>query len=147
MNVLVLIRVFEDGFANSCLWTSVEVNVGTVCACLPVLRPFIQNLFGGLLGFRRLSKEWLSRYGLGSSHESTSKDFKENASVRSTAPFRKLDEEVIALPPKAGAHATSIKGGSDADIHGMTGDHNESIPLNAIHVQRNVDLTSRPFSG
>ena len=145
--VIMLIRAIEDGFANSCLWTSVEVNVGTVCACLPVLRPFIQKVLGGLLGFSRFSKYQISKYGIQTSHKSTGRSSNEIKSGASTALFRKLNEDVITLPPKAGVHATSITGGIEADEYGTTGGHTKSIPLNAIYVQRNVDLTNRPLGG
>ena len=103
------------------------------------------------LAFRRcprFSKHQLSKYGIFSSHESTSKNFSVNASATRTAPFRKLDEEVITPLPIASAHATSIIESGEANESAAPGWWQpESIPINARYVQRNVDLSNRPLSG
>lgn len=95
----VLSNRISDAFADTLMWSSVDVNVGIICACLPVLQPVIQRLFGNLLSGSKFSKyaNHMSRQGH-DTHNSAA------ASAASTAPFRRLDEDVIGPPPRVASN-------------------------------------------
>ena len=42
-------RITDDGAVTLC-WTIVETNVAIICACLPLLRPFIARMIPGFCG-------------------------------------------------------------------------------------------------
>ena len=136
MPFVVLIEATIDVFANSLLWSSVEVNVGIICACLPVMQPVIQKIFGNVLGRSRHSK-----YAM---HPSRKTHISEAVNAVNTAPFRKLDEETVRLPPQSAVNDTWVSAGSDTGGYGEFEEDVRAIPLNAIHVQQNVDLTKGP---
>jgi len=120
------------------VWSSVEVNVGIICACLPVLQPVIQKLFGNVLGGSKHSK-----YTIHTSRQKNGTHISSAASVAGTAHFRRLDDDVINLPPKSAVHDTWVSAGSHSDGNEV---FTQAVPLNAIHVKRNVDLLNGPRS-
>lgn len=123
------------------MWSSVEVNVGVICACLPVLQPVIQRLFGNLSGGSKLSK-----FAIHTSRRKIDTHRSVAASTANTAPFRRLDEDVIGLPSRFVANDTWVSSGSISDAEGKGGHPTSATPLNAIRIERNVDLLDGPRS-
>lgn len=120
------------------MWSSVEVNIGILCACLPVLQPVIQKLFGNVLGSSKNFK-----YAIHTSRGEHGTHIRAPASAASTAPFRRLDEDVISLPPNSAISDTWVSAGSHSEGNGTVVGETQAVPLNAIHVKRNVDVLNR----
>lgn len=44
---------FEDNNYGGAVWSSIECNIGVVCACLPAFKPFLDQYFPSLMGHSR----------------------------------------------------------------------------------------------
>jgi hypothetical protein len=87
--------------AGSTLWSSAELNVAIICACLPMLRPPLQALFPRL--FRSISsrsKYWDVKYGYRSGVSSSGDRFSKRFSRQITPGASQLGKEAdVALNP------------------------------------------------
>ncbi len=137
---VVLLRsdaIIIDAYASTLIWSAVEANVGITCSCLPILQPVVQKLVG------RFTSNYHSRYGKEKPRALRAADTSHDTFESSNRPFRKLDEDVVKVPPNA-LPTNDIwgSGGQDKGSRGYQEDNDETsdIPMNAIRVMHNVDL-------
>lgn len=117
-------------YASTLIWSAVEVNVGITCACLPVLQPVVQSLFGKVLGSDH------GKYAGDASRRVLrgAKSSQNSGSGTVGGPFRRLDENLVqvqAHPPSSSAWASA---GTPVE---------REVQMDAIHVKRDVNLDRR----
>lgn len=117
-------------YASTLIWSAVEVNVGITCACLPVLQPVVQKLFGKVLGSDH------GKYAGDASRRALrgAKSSQNSGSGTVGGPFRRLDENLVqvqAHPPSSSAWASA---GTPVE---------REVQMDAIHVKRDVNLDRR----
>ena len=126
-----------DEYASTLLWSSVEVNVGIICACMPVLRPVLKKIFeaGKSWGRNFILRMYLSRKKEERPVEGAAGRFRGES-------FRRLDEDIVSTCTKPAFHYTWVRGGHEPTGWGEFEEDNRVLPVNAIYVQQNFQLTS-----
>lgn len=83
-------------FTQPMIWSTVEINVGIVCACLPVLAPIFQKVFG----------KWLSSWSTkgATSHKSGGRGTRKVTvhDIGNPSEFRRLGDEEDGMGPLRG---------------------------------------------
>lgn len=97
-------------------WSTIEINVGIMCACMPVLRLILVRLFPRLLG--STAAQYYGRYGKNSSHNnnnnrSNNGNSSSVSNSRSRTGSRHLQPEYVGGGGVATAKA--VGGGSSQD--------------------------------
>lgn len=88
------------------IWSSVEICVGMICACLPVMAPLIPNLFGG-------------QHGPKESHDSSGVRLSNTSRVANdfaNQKFDRLEDDTADLVPVR-HDPISIRQTTDIEIH------------------------------
>ncbi|CAD6582286.1 MAG: hypothetical protein ASARMPRED_000919 [Alectoria sarmentosa] len=124
-------------YASTLIWSAVEVNVGITCACLPVLQPVVQKLFGKALGTDRRSK-YANDTGrpLRRGAKSITLDSAGGGGGGGAAggPFRRLDENLVQVQVNPPRNCTWASASTPVE---------REVQMNAIHVQSDVELDRR----
>lgn len=120
-------------YASTLIWSAVEVNVGITCACLPVLQPVVQKLFGKILGSTHGSKY------VGDSNRvlrgtKSSQNNNSGTGVIGGGPFRRLDEDLVKVQAHPPSNSTWVS---------ATREGEREMRMNAIYVKKDVDLEGR----
>ncbi|KAI4234674.1 MAG: hypothetical protein L6R40_006680 [Gallowayella cf. fulva] len=110
------------------IWSTVEGNVGVICACCPVLAPLVRRCFGrSARTTPRASKE----------HSSSAAFWRPRPSARNEI-FSRLDEEDTAnLVNPPGSNSVHIKKSSRSE-----GGANPALELSTIYVTGTVEVES-----
>lgn len=115
-----LITVSDDGAVTLC-WSMVETNVAIICACLPLLRPFIARMIPGFCG---------------------------KSTMRSNSyPMAQPSNEVTPKVRPSNSHVPErMRPRSWVGIETVIGHGSQQTSSSGIHKQMDVDITTEAVS-
>jgi len=97
------------GYTGSMIWSTIEGNVGVICACLPVLAPLLR-VFKGRFSFTSSSSETQSRRAYRRSVKSRL------AELEDLSNFTPLEEDTSKLfPIRKTVRVETVAGGTGGD--------------------------------
>ena len=125
-----------DYYGSTVLWSTIEVGVGIICACLPTLQPVVQLIYGKLFGWMLDSSS--SEHAKNSARPLQGTKFGHATSGNSIGGFRRLDEDFIGGRTNGTSNAIWASAGSTDDPAKGLEYKGGEISMKVVHALRDV---------